>query len=216
VIREGKNRNGVTISAVILKVIILIAVFYPMLISRRHGIYRDSQCMVNLHDIAIAAKMYQQDYKAFPESLAGYVEMDAGKVVPLKQVKNGNGLYPVYIRTPKGYHCPHSPVEQMDSVAEIKINGKVRRYYTYSSYDVYVPREPRGVVKIGPNSLRYNPALAGDKNLKDDTIITWCSNHGRDRVLVLFLDGHVDKIPAASVEGTNGSIGSRWSTRPKR
>ncbi len=60
------------------------------------------------------------------------------------------------------------------------------------------------------------------RNPSDDTVVTWCSYHAKQgdtksMVLVLFLDGHVDKIPAVQVQGdpSTGAVGSRQRTSPK-
>ncbi|MEN6371503.1 MAG: hypothetical protein ABFD64_05760 [Armatimonadota bacterium] len=195
----------------ILAVVVVIAVLVPMF-AYVDPISPKVTCMTNLHNIAIGFKMYEQDYKGFPESLAGYVEMDAGKAVHFRKSR---GLYPEYIKVMKGFHCRLSPVERTDTVAEILVGGKVRRYYAYDSYDVYTPKESDGVVKLGTDALRYNPSLPGAKKAEDNTVITWCSYHREGGLPVLFYDGHSDICSAAAVEGNNGSVGSRWNTRPK-
>jgi len=48
------------------------------------------------------------------------------------------------------------------------------------------------------------------KNPPEDTVVTWCTYHKGDAGLVLFLDGHVDRIPKTEIGQ------SLWRVRPKK
>lgn len=165
------------------------------------------QCMTNLHDIAVAVKMFQQDNRRFPDSIAGYVETeDGGMVIPLERSKNGGGLYPEYIKAVKGFHCPLSATTSTSAAVRIVRDGETYWYYAYSSYDVYTPGVVTTTAEANyPYDLRYNPKWAktvGDvdnyntaanesdpaydykrqlrfRSPSDDTVVTWCSYHKR-------------------------------------
>jgi len=240
-----RNKNGfslIELLTVIAIIAILAAIIFPVMSVVKNRA-RETQCMTNLHDIAIALKMFQQDNRRYPESIAGFETDQSGAVLPLERVRNGGGLYPEYIKATKGFHCPLSPTTSTS--ATVTIGNKV--FYAYSSYDVYTPRAATGDVAGNPEDIRYTVKWADDvasviildpgspnadpeydykrqlrfRNPSDDTVVTWCSYHKRQGdskspVLVLFLDGHVDKIPAINVEGDGSSLGSRWRTEPKR
>lgn len=234
-----RNKHGfslVELLTVIAIIAILAAIIFPVMGAVKNRA-KETQCITNLHDIAIAVKMFQQDNRRYPDSLAGY---ETG--LPLERARNAGGLYPEYVKSPKGFHCPLSATTSTS--ATITIGGRV--FYAYSSYDAYTPKAVVGNIDGNPEDIRYTVRWADDvngvssydagsptadadydfkrqlrfRNPSDDTVVTWCSYHKREgdtksSVLVLFLDGHADKIPAMNVEG-NGSAGSRWRTEPKR
>lgn len=198
------------------------AIIVPMIMAKFY-LTPTQQCLWNLRQIASALNMYYMDYKCYPETLGGYVQTDEnGKTTLFKNAGSMNSLN-AYIKDIKHFHCPSSKLIDTNAVVEINIDGKVRRYYAYDSYDVYTPGKVKGTVKVGVDSLRYNPSLKDMKNPTDDTVVTWCSYHvglkSTDEneqmvpvVPVLFLDGHTNLLPTAQVEGAGGS---RWSTKPK-
>lgn len=203
-----------TVKSLAIAAVIAVAVwvFVFMSLSTVHRTPRIVKCQANLHDIAMALKMYKEDSHIYPATLGGYVQRDkSGKVIPFENAKpnaaHGDGIYPMYIKSVKGLHCPMSPIARTDAVVTLKVGGKTREYYAYDSYDVYSPKE--GDQTVGQNELRYNRGWAESpeavdkvepyplsrsyrppeirnndykRQLRfgyppDDTVVTWCSYH---------------------------------------
>jgi hypothetical protein len=127
-----------------------------------------TQCITNMHNLAMALQHYQMDYSSYPETLGGHVKTDSfGNIVPFEQVKQASSLYPEYIITVKGYHCPKSSVmTKTDRVVEVSVSGKIQKYYAYDNYDVYCgnPEDDRSPIRVGPEALRYARSWAADSD----------------------------------------------------
>lgn len=216
--------SPVEVIAILGPILFVVIVLWPVM-SSVPSVPRESKCMSNLQQLSKAMKMYKLDYKDYPETLCGHVRIKDGKTVDSEDVLNrsasyGNtsSVYPEYIRSIEGFHCPYSPVRRTDSIVELKKDGKTVKYYAFDSYDVYTPRRFKGVLRLGPDALRYSKPAKG---ASDDTVVTWCSYHNESRnakngVIILWLDGSTRALPAADVEGADGKSGTRWKTKPVR
>ena len=137
-------------------------------------------------------------------------------------VKAANGFAcPNNPSTDMSLTCP----DPLGSVQLIGLDRpKGGQLYLYDSYDAQVlnyapnvpqPRytlawadQPQDVTSINPDVpadqvLQVFQRQLKFKNPPDDTVVTWCSYHrggdqsgSKGKDMVLFLDGHVDKIPA--------------------
>ncbi len=127
-----------------------------------------------------------------------------------------------------------------------KVNGNPGYLYAYSSYDAQVMAyntdpnlaEPRYTLAWADKKedlAAINPAADPDltfmrqlkfRNPPDDTVVTWCGYHRGgsqtpDRSgaidLVLFLDGHVDRIPSDKLypNGTSTPWNYPYTIKPK-
>lgn len=126
-----------------------------------------TQCMTNLHDLAMALSAYRMDYGSYPATLGGHVKRDAHrKVVPLEKTRTAGSLAWEYVRTVKSLHCPLSGTSDTAAVVQLLRDGKVEEYYAYDSYDVFCGREPvmsGRPVRVGPEAIRYTKSWAGDR-----------------------------------------------------
>lgn len=245
----ARSRNGfslVELLTVIAIIAILAAIIFPVMSAVKNNAKR-VQCITNMHDIALALSMFKNDNRRYPETLGGYVQYDTsgGAVIPMERTKSDPlhlSLYPEYIKSVRGFHCPLSSSTDTSAVTTLPVGGGFE-YYGYDSYDVYTPNP--GAYSATLLDLRYTVLWAPTQNdvtvydggttdeeialdykrqlrfrqPSDDTVVTWCSFHkragdSRSMVPVLFLDGHSDLIPASKVEGS-GTPGSRWRTMPK-
>jgi prepilin-type N-terminal cleavage/methylation domain-containing protein len=166
--RTMRNKHGfslVELLTVIAIIAILAAIIFPVMGAVKERAKR-VQCMTNLHDIAMALKMFQTDNRRFPVSLAGYVQYDSGNaVIPLERTK-GDALYPEYIKSIKGLHCPISNISSTTVVTQVDAGGKQYNYYSYCSYDVYTPTIPTEGMPYNANWLtdvRYTLEWAPEK-----------------------------------------------------
>lgn len=78
--QQGVNQNGfslIELLVVIAIIGILAAILFPVFAKARAKA-RETQCMTQMHDIGIAAKLYKEDYNAYPASLFGFAEVAGG------------------------------------------------------------------------------------------------------------------------------------------
>lgn len=201
---------------------LVFAIMMPFFVGSGDRYVHATHCLNNLRQIGRALRMYQDDYKSYPETLGGYVQTDAkGEVIPFEKAKSKSSLAGgEYTKNTKVFNCPLSPTNKTDAVVEIRISGKTRRYYAYDSYDVYTPDRVDGMVKVGADALRYNSPLVDLKIPSNKTIVTWCGYHHKasddSRVIApaLFLDGHIKMLPIAQIQRIDGHGGVRWSVKP--
>ncbi|MEN6520642.1 MAG: prepilin-type N-terminal cleavage/methylation domain-containing protein [Armatimonadota bacterium] len=204
--RGKQGFSLVELLTVIAIIAILSAIIFPVMGAVKNRA-KQVQCMTNLHDLAIAIKMYQQDNRRYPDSLAGITEYKDGAILPLEHARNGGGLYPEYIKAVKGFHCPLAVTSSTTAAVRVtKADGLTYEYYAYSSYDIYTQGVVNGTAVANyPLDMRYttrwanteadvdnykaassNPDRTYDykrqlrfRNPSDDTIVTWCSYHER-------------------------------------
>ncbi len=160
-LRKKGGFSLIELLTVIAIIAILAGIIFPVMAAVKTRA-RMVNCMTNLHDIAMAVQLYQQDNRKYPETLGGTVETGSdGSITPFDRIKGtGGGLYPEYVKTIKGFHCPLSPITKMDAVLQVGLPDpsdgtgstmKVRAYYAYDSYDVFYPEMlPSGVRALTP------------------------------------------------------------------
>lgn len=206
-LRSKGGFSLIELLTVIAIIAILAAIIFPVMstVKRRA---QTVQCMTNLHDIAMAMKLFQQDNRQYPATLTGYVQLDAGgNIIPFERSR-GDGLYPEYVKNIKAFHCPLSLTTDTSGV--IDLGGY--QYYAYDSYDVFYdsPVTAGNTVSVGIDALRYTKSWADDvtkvavlnpfppstpdspdlqaydykrqlrfRSPSDDTVVTWCSYHNR-------------------------------------
>ncbi|MEN6371502.1 MAG: prepilin-type N-terminal cleavage/methylation domain-containing protein [Armatimonadota bacterium] len=204
--RGKQGFSLVELLTVIAIIAILSAIIFPVMGSVKNNARR-VQCMTNLHNLAIAIKMFQQDNRRYPDSLAGYVEFQGNTPVPLERARTGGGLYPEYVKSIKGFHCPLAVTSSTTATVKVtKDDGKDYWYYAYSSYDIYTPGVVNDTATANyPYDVRYTTKWADTtnnvgqykaasttsddaydykrqlrfRNPSDDTVVTWCSYHQR-------------------------------------
>jgi len=210
------NRNGFSLIE-LLTVIAIIAILAAIIFPVMNSVKKEAKmvnCMTNLHGIAMALKMYQQDNRKYPETLAGYVQTGPSGVIPLEQTK-GDALYPEYIKKVSGFHCPMAQITDTKQVVKVEVGGQTYEYYAYDSYNIFTP-EP-STTSVGIEGIRYTLTWAGNEqavsslppppNVQDtpelqaydykrqlrfrspseDAVVTWCSYHrhaGDERSMV--------------------------------
>lgn len=141
------RRNGfslIELLTVIAIIAILAAIIFPVMSTVRDRA-RQSECMTNLHQIAMAAQMFKQDNRKFPDVL-GAIAVDSngvpitapGSQVSFELAKAGGALFPEYTKSStKVFHCSTSMVTDTKAVVPYTIKGATDRpVYTYS-YDSY-------------------------------------------------------------------------------
>ena len=206
-----RSKDGfslIELLTVIAIIAILAGIIFPAMTAVKNRA-KVVQCMANLHDIAMALKMFQMDNRKYPETLSGYVQYNGGAVIPLERTQVDPlhpALYPEYVKSVKGFHCPLSQVTKTDDVTVL---NNTYEYYSYDSYSLYTAGltspaaatswDMRYTLSWAPdqdavNSLDPSPPgtpaspllTASDykRQLKfrqpsDDTVVTWCTYHRR-------------------------------------
>lgn len=155
-----------------------------------------------------------------------------------KNNADDSGLFPEYVKGSYiVFHCPSSRMTKTNVVASVPdiITGANVDYYAYDTYDVgfipgsttpeqrYVKTWAATQAAVGSYQLPSDSSNDNEtdymrqlkfRNPPGDTVVTWCSSHESSNkkgfAPVLFLDGHVDAIPAQTVEDC------KWRTVPKK
>jgi len=139
---------------VIAIIAILAAILLPVLgRAREQG--RRSSCMSNLHQIAVAIKMYKQDWRGFPKDISewnwGSTGAPAGSRWFGSADANGNPtkqtpgygiatLFPDYVSNIRCFNCPNNDVNDITDPANAASGGSGGNdYQAYNSYDGYDP-----------------------------------------------------------------------------
>jgi prepilin-type N-terminal cleavage/methylation domain-containing protein len=206
-----RSKDGfslIELLTVIAIIAILAGIIFPAMTAVKNRA-KVVQCMANLHDIAMALKMFQMDNRKYPETLSGYVQYNGGAVIPLERTQVDPlhpALYPEYVKSVKGFHCPLSQVTKTDDVTVL---DNTYEYYSYDSYSLYTAglTSPEAAnswalrytlswapdlqavddLNASPPGTPKTPALAAvdyKRQLKfrqpsDDTVVTWCTYHRR-------------------------------------
>jgi len=164
----------------------------------------------------------------------------SSNIIPFDQCginakQNAAGLFPEYVKAARLFHCPNSKVTdtrlnhvqyQMTNPGGSSVDIKIYDYDSYEPLDnvngASVPRyqrerapTPTDVPSIpGHLSGRDYQRQLKFRNPPEDTVITWCTAHetgvNQGKVPVVFLDGHVDALPAGDVET------QRWCVLPQK
>jgi len=238
-----RGRSGfslIELLTVIAIIAILAAIIFPVMTAVKNKA-KETQCINNLHGIQSALKMYKLDNRKYPDHLGPFVEDGMPAGIKFEQVKTQDCLYPEYIRTPQGFKCPNVPTTESAEIMSVPhptIADVEWAMFVYDSYDA------QSVRPGDPGDLHYALVWAPDeasvatfksagnddaqdfarqlrwKNPPEDTVVTWCNYHyqvGNERgmAIVLFLDGHVDKLPGNKINGDASNEPSRWRAVPK-
>jgi prepilin-type N-terminal cleavage/methylation domain-containing protein len=213
--RNIRTKGGfslVELLTVIAIIAILAAIIFPVMTSVKKEA-KMTQCITNLHNVAMAMQHYQMDNRKYPTTLGPLVTTGTnGSVIPMERVTldklppgTSPSLYPEYINTVKGFHCPLASLSRTDAV--VQIVGTGTSYYSYDNYDVFYPGTDLSAT-IQANAYRYMPEWAASqagvipfppgagsepdspdlqaydykRQLKfrapsKDTVVTWCSFH---------------------------------------
>ena len=234
----------VELLTVIAIIAILAAIIFPVMASVKEQA-RKSQCMTNMKQIATAVQLFKQDNRRFPAmisadyvvgqsfdqaKLSGYLYPEYVRTVDVFHCPSS----PFKNKTEASQYWGNPPA-----------NTVVRTTYAYDSYSGFVAPGTTMASGVYEATVRYcidwaadvgavgNYAPAGGaddaakqqsdyerqlkfRNPPADTVVTWCSYHGRDaegpsptgQAIVVFLDGNTKVISSAEMKA------SRWRARP--
>lgn len=167
-----RSRGGfslIELLTVIAIIAILAGIIFPVMgaVKRRA---KQTQCMTNLKQIAMAVQMFKQDNNHYPKVLSVAVQ-GTGTAVPMDQVNPAlatDGIYPEYCKGASGasvFHCPLSPTTKLNAVAVgTGPDGVQQYYYAYDSYSSYTPNLVLGttIPTSEPCEVHYAPTWAAD------------------------------------------------------
>lgn len=197
--RIFRGRAGFTLiemMTVIAIIMILAAILLPVM-SRVQEQSRRTECMSNLHQIAVAIKLYKLDERGYPKDLSERAipagqrwfgpDADANNV-PDKTAP-GYGLatlYPDYIESIKTFSCPDDEADSLDnSMLNGGGDGNPKPDKPNESYDAYDGFDPYfGELKYKRYWLNDDTSTSYQRQLcwrypPEDSVVTWCSYHRR-------------------------------------
>jgi prepilin-type N-terminal cleavage/methylation domain-containing protein len=211
---------------VIAIIAILAALLFPVMATVRAQAHQNS-CQAQMADVVRALKMYQDDWRVYPDALFG-IDYGDGAGFRLR-------LYPDYVKDRKTFNCPYSPVKLTPENQAIPITNVINgmtnnvheaapgvpvQYATWSSYDFqFRPRTTTGLreLRYNPKWTAVAPSLTDDRrqliyrNPPDSTVVSWCLYHTdmgvngmpapKRLALVAFLSGRVQTVPADQLQG---------------
>ncbi len=189
-----KNRKGFTLIE-LLVVIAIIAILAAMLLpalARAREQARRANCISNLKQIGLLMHMYAQDYRElFP---------DNGAIA----VRDINILCPTYVSTAKLFICPSSGDTASTATLTSASLTTANLSYAYA--------KSLGEMTSSDTCLLLDQS--GAKTVNWASVLAVPLNHGLEGVNGLFIDGHVEWVPASGVTGripnyanTTGTVG---------
>jgi prepilin-type N-terminal cleavage/methylation domain-containing protein len=228
----------VELLTVIAIIALLAGILFPVFMTAREAM-RQGTCSTNISELIKAAKMYKDDWGAYPDALYA-VSYNAG---PL-EVRLGDRKYvanrdrftcPNHVPSLKNSTALVTPQNYTGPVPATDQYGRTLAFAALSSYDVQLrPNAPGGVPYLN-YSLKWQPGLISaftdrrqliHREPPADTVVTWCLYHAMDtagqprrghNAIVGFLDGRVRKIDAAKMANWPGPDGKYpWQVAPDR
>lgn len=229
---------------VIAIIALLAAIIFPVMSTARER-SRQASCISNMNQIQQALKLYKQDNNRYPAVLSGYVQpgtsldnLRTGTLFREYVSTPKTFSCPNSIVTDLSVAIP-DPLAGQNLVGLDRPSGG--QLYRYDSYTAQVLNFAPGNVQprytlAWANEVQDVPARQGNdpqidftrqlkfRNPPDDTVVTWCAFHrGGDQSpsragaidLVLFLDGHVDRIPSGQVVNQSTDWRMPYTVRPK-
>ncbi len=223
---------------------ILAALIFPVMGSARKKA-RETQCITNMQEIHRALKLFKNDNGRYPAVLLGFAEngvpvdsIKNGTLFSREYVSTAK----VFSCPDNRFTDPAAIIP--DPLAGQSLIGLDRpagaRLYSYDSYDAQIlayagnspqPRYTLSWANTAADVPLNDPNAkeeAFERQLKfrsppDNTVVTWCSYHrGGDQRprsgaydLVLFLDGHVDRIPSDQLMPDGAPWNYPYTVKPK-
>lgn len=199
------SRNGFTLvemMTVIAIIIILAAILLPVM-GRAREQSRRTECMSNLHQIAVALKLYKLDERAYPYDLS---ETGAGKERVLVSGdrwfgpgsdSDGDGvkdrptreragyglatLFPDYLESAKAFNCPNNEVDTLNDAGEPDATKATLCYVAYDGWDpLLMELKYKRLWRSPPTGPDPDPHYTRQLSWRyppEDTVVTWCSYH---------------------------------------
>lgn len=148
------NKSGfslVELLTVIGIIAVLAAIIFPVMGTVREQA-RKNNCMTNLRQIALAARMFKQTENRYPERLGPAFATDAGGgTIPIDSARQDtNCLYPGEVNDISKFHCLSNPNDGKDAIGLYQPNpaAPMEKVYCYNSYDYYAKPD------FGPTAVR--------------------------------------------------------------